>query len=505
MYEPKRRRIAMMTLFVLLVLAVGFVAVGAWVESAAVLQIFGVAFLALAVGFVGKLLVVSHVHIRGTAGRLEALNDRYDDTSRWLERFDADTRESFLAAKRRFGKVDAARSELEGKLDELAGDTPRLAAIKELGERLDAKVAELAKQSEVVSDALDTFKTEQVSSAEKAEQRASKTETTLTGKITELREEFAVVATLADRIELLETEVERFDALEKEVERVESHSSEQASKLIADGTAATRKAATDELEAAKAELTEQLKQLSGRVNKINDEHDRKRKSAVHAAREDLGATVTGLSKRVDNTAQLAGRQRGDGYVQFPRVLSEEAMTAASSFNAKVTPKHLKYLERKLQVIEGMCEGRLAGSVDDAVARALSAHMVRGKELRILEIGVLFGVGAAFLHHVLAPRHERVKLALLDPFQGYYGSDHLDPLTGLPVTRGAVERNMARCGISAEDVEILEGFSHEEAIQAAAEEAGPYHVIVIDGDHTMQGVRTDYEGYADMLRSGGLLV
>lgn len=503
LYEPKHRRIAMATLFVLLVLAVGFVAIGTWVESAAALLVFGIAFLAASIAFVGKLLVVSHVHIRGAAGRLEALNDRYDETARWLERFDADTRESFLVAKRRLDAGDTGRTELQGAITSLAADTPRLKAFDELGAttprlvaieqltgRFDARAAAMDTRGDAVEASIEQLKASQA-------EALAKTDARFTTSVEELREQLKVIASIIDRVETIEGALERFDAMQAEMERIDGHAAEQSQ--------AARAEAMEELTKTRAELDDQMRLLNGRVTKLDGDHDRKRMSAVHAAREEVGESVAKLKRRVDEASQLSARLRGDGYVQFPRVLSQNAIEAATSFGVKATSGHLKYLERKLQVIEGICEGRLAGSVDDAIGRVLAGHLVRGKELRILEIGVLFGVGAAFMHHALAPRHDRVRLALLDPFQGYYGKDHLDPLTGLPVTRAAVERNMARCGIAAEDVEIFEGFSHEDSIRSSAEQAGPFHIIVIDGDHSAEGVRTDFEGYADMLRPGGLLV
>lgn len=501
----------MATLAVVLVLAVGFVAFGALMQAAAVLLVFGAGFLAVATFLLGKLLVVSHVHIRGTAARLEALNERYDLTARWLERFDADTRESFLVTKERLAAADKATADLGEKLEVLRGDTPRLEAFEALGgeaarkvdvEKLTAKVGEhhesLLKTIEEIKLVHEDSKSELKALVSGVETTLSDAESKLSSSIdslgAELRSELPDLGPLSERLGVLKGEIE---ALHADIEAANTIASE-----LADGAKA---AASEQIATAKTELDEGLRAVNARVTKFDDQHERKRRASVHAAKEEATEAVASLAKRVDKTAQLSARLRGDGYVQFQRVLSGDAIEGAKAFGSKVTPGHLKYLERKLQVIEGLCEGRLAGSVDDAIGRALCGQMVRGKEIRILEIGVLFGVGAAFMHHALAPRHERVHLALLDPFQGYYGKDHLDPLTGLPVTRAAVERNMARCGIDAEDYSVLEGFSHEDAIREAADDAGPYHIIIIDGDHSAEGVRVDYEGYADMLRSGGLLV
>ncbi|MEO1717871.1 MAG: class I SAM-dependent methyltransferase [Planctomycetota bacterium] len=500
LYEPKRRRIAMSILAVVLVLAVGFAAAGMLIEGASLLTVFGAGFIAASIFFLCKLVVVSHVHLRGTAARLEALNDRYDDTARWLERFDADTRESFLVAKRRLEAGDTAQNQLKESLNKLGVETPRLEVFEKLAadtprtKTLEQLEEGITARHDKLESAIAKLRDAQKEAREELKRLLAEDRGKADQSIDALRAELPDLQPISEQINALQSD---FTSLQSDIASASTRAAELAD--------AAKSASAEELKAARQQLDEAVRDVNGRLTKFHDEHDRKRRSAVQAAKEEAVQAASKLSRRLDDSAQLSSRLRGEGYVRFSRVLSGEAIEAASAFGAKVTPAHLKYLERKLQVIEGICEGRLAGSVDDAIGRVLAGHLVRGKELRILEIGVLFGVGAAFMHHALAPRHSRVLLTLLDPFQGYYGKDQLDPPTGLPVTRASVERNLARCGIDDEGVTILEGFSNDESIREQAEQSGPYHVIVIDGDHSAEGVRGDFEGYAEMLRSGGLLI
>ncbi|MEM9661660.1 MAG: class I SAM-dependent methyltransferase [Planctomycetota bacterium] len=500
LYEPKRRRAAMATLSAMLVLAVGFAAAGLLFSAATLLTVFAAGFFAVSILAIGKLVVVSHVHLRGTSARLEALNDRYDDTARWLERFDADTRESLVVAKRLLADGRKAQEASDRALKELAAETPRLSHFEKLSADTPRLTAlrdlekELSDRQEELSSALAAAQDAQTELRNELEEIVGTSEARLNEAIGSLRHEIPDVSSMAQQLEVLERGM---DSASTAIAAVETN----AAGLID----AAKSASSVDLASAKDELGKEIKDVRGDLTKVSEEHERKRRVAVHTAKKEASESAAKLARRLDDSAQLTSRLRGEGYVRFSRVLSQEAIDASSAFRLKLTPAHLKYLERKLQVIEGLCEGRLAGSVDDAIGRVLAGHLVKTKELRILEIGVLFGVGAAYMHHALAPRHQTVSLTLLDPFEGYYGKDNLDPPTGLPVTRAAVERNLERCGIDAGSVTILEGFSSDETIREQAEAAGPYHLIVIDGDHSAEGVRDDFENYAGMLRSGGLLV
>jgi len=224
--------------------------------------------------------------------------------------------------------------------------------------------------------------------------------------------------------------------------------------------------------------------------------DSERAITEHAARTD---------SRFDETDNLLSRLRGDAYTQFSRMVTPKLEAGIAELGVELKKGELKYLERKLQVIEGLCEGRLAGSVDDAIARALAAKTWTGTEIRVLEIGVLFGIGAIYMQQVLAPFYERVQLTLLDPFDGYYGKDHLDPLTGQPVTRAMLERNLRRFSIKDDDVTIIDQFSTEDTAMESARNESPFAVVIIDGDHSFEGVKADFELYADMVAIGGVLI
>ncbi|MEO1585126.1 MAG: class I SAM-dependent methyltransferase [Planctomycetota bacterium] len=498
LYDTRRRRAVIAVLASVLVLGVGFVAIGTSVGSASFLVVFGVAFLAIALGSLGKLLVVSHVHLRGTIERLESLNDRYDGTAAWLERFDADVRESIAAAASRLDSVAATLEAHAKGLDDLQADRVRqedVASVRNDLEKASSDLRELlADRIGTVDAALDAVG-RRIDAVGKRIDDASKSHSDQVAevdrRVTESTERIDALGALADGLG------QRLDASEAEASSTRAGIESSAERLVS-----RFEARTDQLE---AELKAGSKDLAKRVATVDDTHERKRRAAVQSVKQAAMEGVQRVEKRAEAAAGLASRLRGDGYVQFPRIASQELVKDFEALRVGAKPAEIRYLERKLQTIEGVCEGRLAGSADDAIARVLAGRLAKTKDLAILEIGVLFGIGAAFMHSALIPHFRRVKLTLIDPFEGYYGAGHRDPLTGLPVTRDAVKRNLQRVGVAEDDAVMLEGLSTDAQVRDAAERHGPYGVVVIDGDHSADGVRADYEGFADMLRTGGILV
>ena len=55
-----------------------------------------------------------------------------------------------------------------------------------------------------------------------------------------------------------------------------------------------------------------------------------------------------------------------------------------------------------------------------------------------------------------------------------------------------------------DVKFLLGSSHDREILRRAEEFAPYDFLFIDGDHTIEGVKQDYDMYAPLVRKGGIV-
>lgn len=468
--SKRRRLLGVFAAFLTLSVALAALGVAMDVRS---LTVIAIVLLAGLVGIAGKTLSAVAVYLNGTTKRLKVLNDRYDDTEIWLEQFDKGTRATFTNLLQKLKDAEEDRKDL--------------------------------------ADAIATLRAEAVSASERVSEA-------LRERATREALDATVKASQAHSAKLLES-VERFG---QDVERLKSTQGSLGKKA-------------DEVSLQSAELTKQIQILLKADERLGasiesaekklvdriDEQDRLRKAGLQTAmKESLDSARKEIAKSTEkidvidrnlkSASSLTGRLRGEGYAQFGRLISADFMKEIQGELGKklgidVSQRELRYLERKVQHLEALCEGRLATTAEDAVARVLAARSQRGDEIRVLEIGVLFGVGAAFMHMALAPFYKNVKLVLLDPFDGYYGSEHLDPLTGQKVSRAAVDRNFARAAIRNEDVFVLEGFSTDDRLLEEAKELGPYDVIVIDGDHSYQGVEADFVRYADLVKAGGILI
>lgn len=472
---PKRRRL-LGGFAALLVLAVACAGVGVAIDFAP-LWVFAIVLLAGLVGVTGKLLSAIAVYLNGTTRRLKVLNDRYDDTEVWLEQFDKGTRATFTNLSNSLRDAAAHRASLEASL----------------AANIEAGREELRARSSKIEESLGKYATrESLDASVKAAEAAS---AKLSGLLASSKAELEKAAT-----ELGKKADESKAAASKHAEQIAKLA--EADKKLETAIAAAK----TEIEAAKAALTQ-------RIDAIGKQQDTAAKAATEHTRKDLidsASRLEAISSGLSVAASQASRLRNEGYAQFTRQIGDEFVglvqgEMGTKLGLKIAPRELRYLERKVQQIEAVCEGRLATTAEDAITRVLAARSLKADELRVLEIGVLFGVGAAFMHTALAPFYKRVHLVLLDPFDGYYGSDHLDPLTGQKVTRAAVERNLRRASIRPEDTTVLEGFSTDDAVLAAAKGEGPYDVIVIDGDHSYKGVEADFKRYADLVRPGGILI
>ena len=165
--------------------------------------------------------------------------------------------------------------------------------------------------------------------------------------------------------------------------------------------------------------------------------------------------------------------------------------------------YIDYLAAKAIQIERNCTGRLATTVQDAVARQLVAECVTGDGLCILEIGALYGISLAILYNHAVTRFQDVQVACLDPFDGYYGKA-IDAVLNSPVNDLTFRRNMQLANVPLEDYRLIKYYSKDPAAIAAAREL-PINLLIIDGDHSYEGVKFDFDNYFPILRSGGYVI
>lgn len=192
-----------------------------------------------------------------------------------------------------------------------------------------------------------------------------------------------------------------------------------------------------------------------------------------------------------------------------RDLDEEAVAALLEYwnprlGTECTAAVAAATLQRTRAVEDLAVGRLATTAADLLVRLLVAEAAPGERVEVCEIGTLFGVGALLIYDHLVGRARSVSLTLVDPLSGYYGEDRLDPNTGLAVSRRNLERNARLLGVDAPDLRIVERLSTDPAARAEVDDRR-YGLLVIDGDHSWDGIRRDHEDYASLVAPGGFLV
>jgi cephalosporin hydroxylase len=167
------------------------------------------------------------------------------------------------------------------------------------------------------------------------------------------------------------------------------------------------------------------------------------------------------------------------------------------------PAYVDYLAAKVIQIERNCVGRLATTVQDAIARQLVTECVSGERIGILEIGALYGISLAILYNHAITRCAKAQVVCLDPFDGYYGKA-LDAVLNQPVNDLTFVRNMRLANVPEQDYGLIKYYSTDPAALAAAKDM-TINLLIIDGDHSYEGVKYDFDTYFPLLQPDGYVI
>lgn len=171
---------------------------------------------------------------------------------------------------------------------------------------------------------------------------------------------------------------------------------------------------------------------------------------------------------------------------------------------RINRKALGYLAHRICHIENNCSGRLATNLEDALLRVIISQSVKGQKIDVLEIGSLFGVSLAIIYDNCRALFDEIHLTALDPLEGYYEKNAYDITTKIPVKKTVFEHNMRIMDIPKEDITLIQCLSTEnEAKNAASKHT--YDVLLIDGDHSYDGVKYDFDNYHPYVKKGGYVI
>ena len=248
------------------------------------------------------------------------------------------------------------------------------------------------------------------------------------------------------------------------------------------------------------------------VVSAQDKHDRAERMAELEARlseriETAFTATDGVAERLgvleekDQDQELRAPSNRDLYQRFSRTLSFSDLNLlfeswVPRLGLDMKKPNLAYDAELICELEKRCEGRLASSVQDALLRSLVVRAAPGKHLRYLEIGTLFGVNLVVMHELAKHEFSALKLVSIDPLELYYDQSR-DVLTGLPIQLDTVRSNMKRAGVPPKRIEFIQELSTSEAALLALGTT-QFNCMLIDGDHTWDGIQNDHVRYLPRL-------
>ncbi len=226
------------------------------------------------------------------------------------------------------------------------------------------------------------------------------------------------------------------------------------------------------------------------------------------AKDEQAEQITQLRNTVHILELLLG---ADG-MRGSRLPTEASIDALRRQIAKVTgaakpQRAVVAAWRTLFDLEMRGIGRIAGSQANIVGKLATVPLLQPPSAEVLEIGTLFGLFASGMYRQLARAGYRPRLTLVDPFAGAQLQDGqslgTDP-TGTPVSRESAEFNLHLAGVREKDVRIIEGLSTDHSVRKQVAKRR-YGVVIVDGDHSYEGVRRDLSWCGDLVQPRGIVV
>ena len=322
----------------------------------------------------------------------------------------------------------------------------------------------------------------------------------------------ADIATQLNKLTKLKDELEQLELAQSEFSELTRNNFNTQHEAIESNLVET----TSLLESAIASnLTETASMLESAISIASEEHNARihdlslKIEPVTAHLNEVETSVDELKTQSAEIDKWAEFNNSVWYQHFNRRLRNEHFAELDRewrkrLSVPIARSTLGYMANRACMIENQLDGRLATSIEDVMLRSFVGRAIKGKSASILEIGTLFGTGAAIMFDALRGHFDNVHFTLLDPLEGYYNAAQLDLLTGQCVDEDTLRRNLARVGMTDENFSLIKNLSTDtEAIEAAARKK--YDLLIIDGDHSYAGVKTDFENYARNVKLGGFII
>ncbi|MFI1092763.1 class I SAM-dependent methyltransferase [Streptomyces sp. NPDC020917] len=254
-----------------------------------------------------------------------------------------------------------------------------------------------------------------------------------------------------------------------------------------------------------------------RLRRDVDSAARAERDSARRDREALRGELEALRREV---ADLRGRQYAVGLLfertgrsghRVPTPAEIDTLVAqvaeVSGKDAAFARRNVTMAFRNVVALEALAVGRLAGTTENVCGKLATVPLLDPPNNEVLEIGTLHGLFAATLMRMLHRAGMEPRLTIVDPLAGSQlqpGATMGGDPTGTPVRMDVVRANLALGGRAGEEARVQQGLSGDEDVRAAVSDRR-YGVIVIDGDHSAEGVAADLEWAEEIAAPGGVVV
>lgn len=191
--------------------------------------------------------------------------------------------------------------------------------------------------------------------------------------------------------------------------------------------------------------------------------------------------------------------------QIDKLVAEIA--AVSGQDAALARRNVTLAFRNVIALEALAVGRLAGSTQNVCGKLATIPLLDPPNGDVLEIGTLYGLFSATLMRMLHRAGVDPRLTIVDPLVGSQlqpgAKQGADP-TGTPVRMDVVRANLALGGTAGELARVQQGFSDDPKVRDVVSDR-EYGVIIVDGDHSAEGVASDLEWVEKIAAPGGIVV
>ncbi|MEU6006202.1 class I SAM-dependent methyltransferase [Streptomyces sp. NPDC047453] len=241
--------------------------------------------------------------------------------------------------------------------------------------------------------------------------------------------------------------------------------------------------------------------------------ERQVRSAVarsQAQNEELQRDIQVLRQHQYTFDLLVGpRARGVSRIVVPGAMDrlQAEVAALGGGDRQAAERNVTAAYRLLVALESLGVGRIAGGTMNICGKLGSIPLLDPPNDEVLEIGTLYGMFSAGLIRMLERDGRSPSLTIVDPFAGVQlqpGTEQRPDPTGTPVDEHAVRTNLALAGPAGVAARIQRGFSEDPETRAAVSDRR-YGVIIVDGDHSAEGVAKDLEWAEEIAAPGGIVV